>query len=252
MTNPRELFRIDRESKLPLYEKIVINLRELIQSGMLKPGEAIPPELSLVEYYGVSRLTIRKAIDELERSKLLIRRQGIGTFVNDPVITSIAPSKLSFTDQVLSVGQKPSSKLISREIVEASQKIAQKLHLNENEPVVCIIRLRLADGVPILLETASYSQRLFPSLEFIEDFKDLSIYEFLSKEHGKKVTLIEQTLSPVLLSEEEAGYLSAAPGSASIHSESVAFSSDGQPIEYSFSVANGENCEFYFTFNKGE
>ena len=105
MTNLRELFRIDRESKLPLYEKIVINLRELIQSGALKPGEAIPPELSLVEYYGVSRLTIRKAIEELERSKLLIRRQGIGTFVNDPIVTSIAPGKLSFTDQVLSVGQ---------------------------------------------------------------------------------------------------------------------------------------------------
>jgi GntR family transcriptional regulator len=246
------LFQIDHQSKLPLYEQIEVNLRQLILSGEIEPGEGIPPENDLATIYGVSRLTVRRALDELVRQKLLVKRQGIGTFVNRSSVTSIAPSKLSFTQQVLAVGKQPSSQLIDQHVTKATPEIADALEIPEGEPVTCISRIRLASGLPILFETVYFSLKRFPGFENVEGLDQMSIYEYLVRQYNTRVSRIEQTLHPVLLTPTEAKYLHLPSNSPSIQSESVAYTSDDVPIEYSTSVANGDNCTFYFTFHKEE
>src|SRR5512134_2581373 len=129
MDNRKELFRIDSESRLPLYDQIERNLRDLIINGRLQPGQMMPPEWDLSSLYGVSRLTVRRALEALVRQNSLERKHGVGTFVRQPTIASIADSKLSFTEQMRAIGRKPGSRLIEQRVVPATAKIARAIHI---------------------------------------------------------------------------------------------------------------------------
>jgi GntR family transcriptional regulator len=252
MSVPNSLFKVDRQSKLPLYDQIESNLRELILSERLRVGQTLPSEWDLAQFYGVSRLTVRKALEELVRQHWLSKRPGVGTFVTKPAVASIAPSKLSFTEQMLSIGRKPSNRLISMGVETVNPEISSALLLSEQDPVFCLTRVRLADDIPILLESAYLSLTRFPDLESAEGLAERSLYRYLYENYKISVARIEQTLKPVKLTEEQARYLQTEPGNPSIHSEIVAYASSGEPVEYSLSVSNGEYSEFYFSFKREE
>jgi GntR family transcriptional regulator len=252
MDKTSELFKIDRQSRQPLYDQIEQNLRELILDGQLGPGELMPSEWELAEIYGVSRLTVRRALDNLARQNWLNRRHGVGTFIGKPAVAAIAPSKLSFSEQMRTIGRTPSSRLVSNQVVPASARIASRLRLREGDPLVEITRLRLADGIPLLLETAYLSKARYPDLEGETCLEAESLYDYLSQRYQVNVALVDETIKPVLLTESEAAHLEAEPGAPSIFSEIVAYTADGQPVEYSRSVSNSENSEFYFRFHRLE
>jgi GntR family transcriptional regulator len=252
MNADKEIFKIDSQSKLPLYDQIERNLRDLIINGQLNPGETMPSEWELVELYGVSRLTVRRALDELVRQNWLERKHGVGTFVRQPTTASIAASKLSFTEQMRSIGRKPSSRLISKGTTPATAKIARFLRIQEAEPVIEITRVRLADGEPILLETCYLSSERFPTLAAYSWSENESLYKILSDEYDVIVTGMDHTLKPVLLTETEAHYLQTKSGAPAILSEIVSFTKNGTPVEYVWSVSNGDKSEFYFHFQRIE
>lgn len=252
MEDPQRLFKINRQSKLPLYDLIEQNMRDLILRGSLQPGELVPSEFELADYYGVSRLTIRHALDNLAHQGWLNRRHGVGTFVASPSVARITPSKLSFTEQMCAIGRVPSSRQIHIQIVPANSEIANHLELQEGDLVVEIVRVRLADNEPILLETAYVSQKRFPDLTPDVDLSNASLYEYLSTYYQKNVTTMDQTLVPVLLTESEARYLEIEAKTPAVHSEVVAYAANGEPIEYSWSVTRGDKCKFYFRFRRGE
>jgi GntR family transcriptional regulator len=246
------IFQIDRQSKLPLYDRIQRNLSDLIIEGRLVEGQAIPPEHELADLYGVSRLTVRRALDELVRQHWLVRKQGVGTFVAAPRVVSIAPGKFSFTEEMRAIGRKAGSRLLENRAVAASAVIAAHLNLASGEPVIEIKRVRLADDVPILLENSYLSQARFPALDGERSLEDGSLYKFLYDRYQVSITGMDQTLKPALLTADQAIHLDAQPGSPSIISEIVAFDDHGEPVEYSWSIASGEKCEFYFRFRRGE
>jgi GntR family transcriptional regulator len=252
MDSRKELFRIDSESRLPLYDQIERNLRDLIINGRLQPGQMMPPEWDLSALYGVSRLTVRRALEALVRQNWLERKHGVGTFVRQPTIASIADSKLSFTEQMRAIGRKPSSRLIGYRVIPATAKIARAIHIQEAESIFEITRVRLADDIPILLETSCLSQESFPSLELRAWSENDSLYKILSEEYGVIVTGLDHTLKPVLLTETEARDLQTKAGTPALLSEIVAFTRDGVPVEYSWSLSNGDKSEFYFHFQRIE
>ena len=249
---PDELFRIDRNSKLPLYDQIERNLRSLIESGKLEAGEMVPSEFELAQKYGVSRMTVRKALDELVRQHWLSNRHGVGTFVTRPTITSIAPSKLSFTDQILAVGKKPSSRLVDSGVAQPGVEASNALQLSNEEQVFFLTRVRYANDVPILLETAYLSLARFPGLVSADDLAGESLYDHLYRTYRVRVARLDQTLQPVQLTEDQAAHLQTKTGMPSIRSICVAYTDAGDPVEYSISVSNGYHSEFYFTFQKGD
>ena len=104
------------------------NLRDLIVNGHLKPGEAMPGEWDLADLYGVSRLTVRRALDELVRQNWLEKKHGVGTFVRQPTMATIAASKLSFTEQMRAIGREPSSKFISQHVIAATESALAGTH----------------------------------------------------------------------------------------------------------------------------
>jgi GntR family transcriptional regulator len=252
MEDPRDLFKIKRESKLPLYNQIEQNFWELISDGKLSPGDAVPSEWELSELYGVSRLTVRRALDDLAHHNWLDRRQGVGTFITNPSVASISPSKLSFTEQMRSIGRQPSSRLVSIQVMPASAEVANQLMLQEEDPVVEIKRVRLAAGKPILFEASYLSQARFRELENATDLATGSLYEHLSRHYQVTIVEMVQTLQPVLLAESEALYLEAQAGSPAIYCEVVAYSNEGDPVEYCWSVTSADKSKFYFRFRRGE
>ena len=252
MNYAKEIYKIDPYSKLPLYDQIERNLRDLIINGKLTPGEMVPSEWELVELYGVSRLTVRRALDELVRQNWLERKHGVGTFVRQPTTASISASKLSFTEQMRSIGRRPSSRLISQKTSHATTKIARLLRIQETEPIIEITRVRLADDEPILLETSCLSLERFPALAQQSWAENESLYQILSEEYGVIVTGLDHTLKPVLLTETEAHYLQTKADTPAILSEIVALTKNGTPVEYVWSVSNGDKSEFYFHFQRIE
>jgi GntR family transcriptional regulator len=248
----KDLFSIDTKSKLPLYDQIERNLRDLIVNGQLKPGEAMPGEWELAALYKVSRLTVRRALDELVRQNWLEKKHGVGTFVRQPIMASIAAGKLSFTEQMRSIGREPSSRFVSQKVIPAADKIARALHLSEGDAVIEIVRVRLADSIPILLETACLSTEQFPGLEKHDWSKDESLYKVLHEDYGVTISIMDHTIKPVALTETEARYLRTKAATPAILSQIIARTPAGEPVEYCWSVSNGEKSEFYFHFQRTE
>jgi GntR family transcriptional regulator len=118
--------------------------------------------------------------------------------------------------------------------------------------VIEITRLRLADGIPILIETAYLPSNRFPDLQNDSGLETGSLYECLHRRYGVAMSRMDQTLKPVLLTESQARLLLAQSGAPSILSEIVAYSSDGEVVEYSSSVSSSDHSEFYFSFERSE
>jgi GntR family transcriptional regulator len=244
-------FFINRNSNLPLYDQIENNIRDLITQGILKEGDTIPSEWELARIYGVSRLTIRKALGILVQKNWLIKRQGVGTFVTKPKVASIIFKELSFTKQMLAIGRIPSSKLIRKGVAKADHNTAQYLEINPGSEVIEITRLRLADDIPILFETSYLSYNRFKPLVEIKDWTNKSLYQLLNDHFQIQIARMDQILKPILLTDEQAKYLKAVSNTPSILSYVLAYSKQGEPIEYSVSVANGKNTEFIYSFQLG-
>ncbi len=246
----RNLFKINLKGKLPLYNQIECNLRDLVVNGHLKSGEAMPGEWKLADLYGVSRLTVRRALDELVRQNWLEKKHGVGTFVRQPNMATIASGKLSFTEQMRSIGREPSSKFISQRVVPATEIIARALRIQDGDPILEITRIRLADNVPILFESACLSTEQFPSLQTHDWSQEESLYKVLSDEYEINISAMDHTIKPVTLTEKEARYLKAKAGIPALLSQIIAFTSSGVPAEYAWSVSNGDKSEFYFHYQR--
>ncbi|NMC86481.1 MAG: GntR family transcriptional regulator [Anaerolineaceae bacterium] len=252
MINNPNPFSIDQHSRVPLYELIEQNFRQIITSGVLKTGEMVPSEAELCEYYKVSRLTVRRAMDELARQGWIIRRQGVGTFIKNPKNAQITPSRLSFTEQMKAIGRVPSSRLISEKVIPATAEISRNLDVQENEPVIEVIRIRMADNEPILLETTYLSKQRFPDFEEALELEHGSLYDQLQSHYGVTIATMNQTLEAIMLTEKEAAFLGIQAGVPSLLSEVVAFDLDGKTVEYSWSISSGNKSKFYFSFHRKE
>ena len=245
---PHSHFQIDKESKLPLYHQIENNLRDLISQGELVPGQMVPSEWELAGLYGASRLTVRRALDELVRQNWLIRKHGVGTFIKQPFRATIAASKLSFTEQMKAIGRRPSSQPLGKSIVPAPKNIAILLKVTEDNALIKISRLRLADEVPVLYEVVYLSVDRFPGFENHEWGPNDSLYQLLREKYGVEISGLDHTIKPTLLTNEQAKYFKVKAGLPALISEIVAYSMTGDPVEYSLSVSNGDKGEFYFRF----
>jgi GntR family transcriptional regulator len=201
--------------------------------------------------YGVSRLTVRRAIGDLEREGLLVRRHGVGTFVANLSEAQIFPSELSFSKNMEQIGRSPCSRIVILQIMPASERVAEQLRIKEGDPVFELVRIRLVDGEPLMLETSYLSQTRFPELDQA-DLTTGSLYTFLETRYQTTITALDQAMEPVLLTDREATLLEVEPGSPAILSEMVGFTGRSEPVEYTWSVTCGGRARFYFHFREGD
>lgn len=180
--------KLAEQSLTPLYQQVIDDIRDGIEAERFRPGHRIPSESELSELYGVSRITIRRAIGELAKEGFLTKKQGKGTYVNAPKLTRKIRQPgdtVSFTEACQRVGKQSGASVISIATEEAPASTAALLDMPEGTPILRIIRVRTADGIPAATENAVFPLDRFAFLENI-DLKDVSLFSVI-KEHTHHV-----------------------------------------------------------------
>lgn len=190
---------MDRK-RVPQYKIIEKDLRDSISIGQYKPGDMIPAEIELASSYGVSRVTVRKALDHLTAQGLLQRAAGVGTFVKSQVIKEKVPQLLGFTDEITQMGMEPSTKVLAFELIKVPKQLYQILQLDKDEMVYYIQRVRYANGTPFILEISYMSTRLYPDISY--KILNGSKYHYVEDTLGLKIAYNEHTVTPVMPSSE--------------------------------------------------
>ena len=209
---------------------------ELIES--LVPGDAIPSERQLSVDLGVSRLTVRAALDDLVREGYLVRRRGAGTFVNEPKVAK-GLTISSFSDDMRERGMQPASRTLELRVVPAGARLGRILHVSPSEPIVVVKRLRLADGEPMAVELLNTRQSLVPGLTAI-DLEENSFYDLLASRYGIEIVGGTQTVEPTVTNEEESDALGVPLHSPALLFERVTRSAAGDVVEFTSSTYRGD------------
>ncbi|CUX33058.1 MAG TPA: GntR family transcriptional regulator [Agrobacterium sp.] len=214
----------------PLYLKLRQTIEDAINAGRLKHGDALPPERDIAESACVSRVTVRKAVDDLVRDGLLVRRHGSGTFVVKPITRMQQPlTKLtSFTEDMRRRGMAASTRWLDRGLFYPTGDEMMALGLSQSAMVARLTRLRLANDQPIALEVTSLPGDILPDPQLVEN----SLYLELEKNGIRPVRAI-QRISARNLTDEETLLLGVPPGSAALSVQRMAYLESGRLMEIS-------------------
>jgi len=215
----------------------------------LEVGEAIPSERQLSTTLGVSRLTVRAALDELVREGLLVRRHGSGTFVSEPKIAQEL-TMTSFTEDMQRRGMTPGSRTLDLHVAPAGAHLGRLLHVSPSEPVVIISRLRLADRETMAIETLHVREALVPGLS-ARDLERQSFYELLLERYGVDVVGGHQTIEPTVTNQAESDALGVPLHSPAFLFERTTRSSTGEIVEYVRSIYRGDRYKLVTELSRG-
>jgi GntR family transcriptional regulator len=204
----------------------------------LQVGEAIPPERQLSADLGVSRLTLRAALDELVREGYLVRRRGAGTFVSEPKIAQEL-TMTSFTEDMRRRGMRPASKTLDLRVESAGARLGRIFHVSPSERIVVAKRLRLADHETMAIETLHVREALVPGLS-ARDLERQSFYELLHERYGITIVTGIQTIEPTVTSEEESDALGVPLHSPAFLFERTTRSESGGVVEFVQSIYRGD------------
>ena len=209
---------------------------DLVES--LEVGQPIPAERQLAADLGVSRLTLRAALDELVRDGYLDRRHGSGTYVTEPKIAQ--PLTLtSFSEDMRRRGMKAGSHTLELTTTTAGARLAHRLGVSPESRLVRVKRLRLADGEPMAMEILHVPEALVPGLTR-QDFEDHSFYELLRNRYGITIASGSQSIEPTVTSEEESEVLNVPLHTPAFLFERTTVSESGRIVEFVRSIYRGD------------
>jgi GntR family transcriptional regulator len=214
----------------------------------LDVGEAIPSERQLSADLGVSRLTVRAALDDLAREGYLVRRRGAGTFVSEPKITQEL-TMTSFTDDMRHRGMRPSSRTLELRVAPAGARLGRLLRVSPSEPVVIARRLRLADGESMAIETLHVRESHVPGLT-ARELEQRSFYELLRDRYGIEIVGGDQTIEPTVTDEDESEALGVPLHSPAFRFERLTHSDAGETVEFVESIYRGDRYKLVTTLNR--
>lgn len=223
----------------PLYKKIMLKLESNINSN-LKPNQKLPSERKLVEMYGVSRSTIRLALNDLEHRGLIYRLHGKGTFVSPIFINQANLGNMySFSNQMSTAGLNPETKNISLKLVVPKSAYTMQLNLSTGEKVYELVRLRLANDEPLLCSRTYLPEKLFPGLT-LDDLNHDSLYGVMKKKYHQISVLAFEDVQAVNLTMNEARVLQVRSNAASLKINRKTINDKNIPIEFTQALARGD------------
>ena len=227
------------DSASPLYRQLMQRLRGDIASGVYPVHSRIPSEQELCGKYQVSRVTVRKALQELTQEGLLKRHQGKGTFVCAPRIRQSLKDVNSFHDACRLMGSVPGTRLVSAQVIHAGADVADDLQLRD-ETVVEIVRLRLADDMPVMLETNCFPMAYEGLLQ--EELTG-SLYALLESRGVEAARGIHE-ISLCYATPAQARLLGVEAGAALLQLNQIIYDQHGTPLHTSHQVIRGDRFTF--------
>ena len=227
------------------YEAIANELRQNIMNGVYSPGQQLALEKEMCEQYDVSRMTIKRAVDELVKQGLVVKRRGSGTFVKSLEDQDV--KELSMANQFNGFaaafkGHDVSTKVVKFDIVHPESEVAAKLQMSVEDFIYDIIRVRSCDGKPIVVEYTQMPIQLIPGIK--RQVLENSIYSYIEGDLRLKIQSAHRTVRAVMPTEDEKKELDIKGVLPILEVVQVAFLDDGRPFEYSMSHHRGDRSVF--------
>ena len=231
--------RLDKAAAEPVYLQIAAAVRELLRSGRIAPGAALPPEQILAKQFGVSRMTMRQANDVLEREGLIERQRGRGTFAVQNRLVKQEQETRSFSEEIRRRGGVPSSRLVSFKTIEAPAAIAAHFDIAPGAPMYVIDRVRLADGIPMALESVQIPVSRCPNLERF-NIVDHSLYQIFEENYGIELARSEEEISAIAPNRNHRKMLQLPPSVAVLLVKRRTYTADGKLFELATDAYRGD------------
>jgi GntR family transcriptional regulator len=230
---------LDKDLPAPLYHQLQCVLKMEIESGRWQPDEQLPTESKIAERFGVSKITVRQAMQALAEQGYIRREQGRGTFVSRRKFDEGPRELTSFTEEMKRHDLVASSHVLAQTVVLADARVSDALRLAEPESVFVLRRLRLANGEPMGVQTAHIPAALVPGLEK-ENLESASLYETLQKRFGLYPARARETYFAALADQAASDLLGIAAGSPVFAVERVTLLPNEKPFEFVQSVMRGD------------
>ncbi len=224
----------------PLHVQIGDSISSAIRAGALRPGDRLPPERELAASFGVNRLTLRQALSDLERRRLVRRRVGRrgGTFIADPAVERDLSSFAGFSEQARRLGLSAGAVVLGARRLPATAEAAAALEVGPGTELFEIRRLRLANGRPLLLESSSFPAARFPGL--LDAPLGGSLYDLLADRYDARPYRAVEALEPLAATREVATLLDVATGAPLLGVQRTAFDRLGSPVEFAYDLFRGD------------
>jgi GntR family transcriptional regulator len=216
---------------VPRYHQIARTLRERIAASGQAPGERLDNQRSLAREFGVTLMTLRHALDLLERDGLIARRHGLGTFVARPAIDYDILQLRALAGDLSALGEDVATRFLRSRFAPADRRVAEALGLAEAARVFVLERLRLVDGAPVSFQ-ASYLPTSVGAEVSRADLEVTPLRQVLTFKLGIEITGARETVSAVPLDRHAARELGCRPGVAAFRSDRVSVGADGTPVVY--------------------
>jgi GntR family transcriptional regulator len=236
-------FITDRLSSgpVPKHYRIRESLRQQIRN--MESGEPIPTEVELCDTYGVSRTTVRKAIERLTYEGLVYRVQGKGTFVAPPKVRGrFVQSRAGLYDDARARGLSLKTQVLEQQVISADKRLASRLEIEADEPVFKLVRLRFIDQEPMLISYSYVPETLCPGL-LHEDFESQSLYALMQQKYGIEIHHGLRVIEAISCEEEEAQLFHVTAGTPLLVVTGTMYDGQGIIAEYGFAMFRGDRSQ---------
>ncbi|MDR3576096.1 MAG: GntR family transcriptional regulator [Anaerolineaceae bacterium] len=224
-------------------DEIVERIECLIIEQQLKPGDRLPAERELCEIWECNRMTFRAAVKRLIAEGKLINIPDTGNYVAPQKLERYLQDLTSFSDFVMLKGRQIDNRLISSCLVSATTRMAEKLKIPAGSDVFELVRLRIVDKAPILLETAQIPCTKFDGIQKY-DFERLSLYSVLERKYGVIFGGGTEEITITYADTNEADLLSVREGEALFYLKGITWDENEDPIELIKSVSRTDRLSF--------
>jgi GntR family transcriptional regulator len=234
---------INKNSPIPYYEQLAEILRqEIAERRAQDEVYQLPSENELAEKYGLSRATVRHALDQLEREGLIYRRKGVGSFAPVRRFEEELTQLVSTTEDMRRRGWPLLTRVLSVQLLPAAAHVACALEIAPEAPVYVLCRLRVVEGVPLSIQTAHLPAALCPKLD--ENDLSASLYNLLEGRYGLHLWSGREILRARGATAWEANLLEIREGAPVMYAERITYGADGVPVEYLEAVWRGDRYDF--------
>ncbi|WP_233887836.1 GntR family transcriptional regulator [Paraburkholderia flagellata] len=230
-------------SPQPLYVQIKDTLRERILTGTYAPHSQMPSEHELCALFGVSRITVRQALGDLQKEGLVFRLHGKGTFVSKPKAFQNVTSLQGFAEAMSSMGYEIVNQLRNFKIIKANRHVAQRLNLPEGAPVAEIHRVRMLNREPVSLELTWVPEALGKRLANA-DLVTRDIFLILENDCGVPLGHADVSIDAILADDDIARALRVEDGSPVLRIERLTHDASGNPIDYEYLYFRGDAFQY--------
>lgn len=238
---------VSRESNVPLYIQVYEYWKTRIIENQLEPGDRLPTEVEMAELHGVSRITVRQAVQLLVNEGRVVSHQGKGSFVRAAKHQWDLSRLYSFSEDMDMRGFTPGSRVLKKEIIKGA---VERLGLEDESTLsIRLERLRLANNEPMAIELMIIPYEPFANI-YDEIVDDVSVYRLMEDKVGIRPAYGTQFIEAALPDKREQELLKLGAGEAVLRLERLSYSSQGVLIEHTISIYRGDQYRFRVTLER--